>query len=197
MYPEVADMAELLRKIDRAIHKVLLIIADIALVAMVLILSYTVLLRYVFNTGLAWAEEVPRLLVTVFVFLACAMGVRDRVHITVNMLYNRFAPGGKGRLAFEVFGDICVLLCGIFMFYTGGDRVLRMMSMPGILPMTGLPNWVQYAAVPIGGAVIIFDSILALTGINHRDSTLHAEQDIDYADQVIHREKQHIEEVKN
>ena len=141
--------------------------------------------------------EVPRLLVTVFVFLACAMGVRDRVHITVNMLYNRFAPGGKGRLTFEIFGDICVLLCGIFMFYTGGDRVLRMMSMPGILPMTGLPNWVQYAAVPIGGAVIVFDSILALTGINHRDSTLHAEQDIDYADQVIHREKQQIEEVKS
>ncbi len=190
-------MAEILRKIDRAIHKVLLIVAEVALVAMVLILSYTVLLRYVFNTGLAWAEEVPRLLVTVFVFLACAIGVRDRVHISVNMLYNRFAPGGKARLVFEIFGDICVLLCGIFMLYTGGDRVLRMMSMPGVLPMTGLPNWVQYVAVPIGGAVIVFDSLLALFGINSRDSTLHADQDIDYQDQLIHREKLNAEEGAN
>ena len=181
-------MAEILRTVDRIIHKILTIIADISLVAMVLILTYTVVLRYVFNTGLAWAEEVPRLLVTIFVFLAAAMGVRDHAHITVNILYHRFAPGGTGRKVFEIFGDLCVLLCGIFMFYIGGNRVLRMMSMPGVLPMTGLPNWVQYVSVPIAGVVIIFDSILFLTGVISRSSTLHAEQDIDYADQVLHDE---------
>ena len=39
-------MAEVLRKIDRAIHKVLLFVANISLVAMVLILTYTVVLRW-------------------------------------------------------------------------------------------------------------------------------------------------------
>jgi TRAP-type C4-dicarboxylate transport system permease small subunit len=90
-------LAEILRKIDRAVHKILLVIAQVSLIAMVLILTYTVILRYVFNTGLSWAEEVPRLLVTVFVFLACAMGVRDHLHISVNVVYNRFKKDGRMR----------------------------------------------------------------------------------------------------
>lgn len=186
-------MAEMLRKIDRGIHRVLLIIADISLVAMVLILTYTVVLRYVFNTGVAWAEEVPRLLVTVFVFMACAMGVRDRAHITVNLVYNRFEPGGKMRAFLEYLGDFVVLLCGLFMLLVGGQRVLRMLSLPGTLPMTGWPNWVQYASVPIAGFVMVFDSILFLTGIIKHDDHLYTEAEIDYADLLI-QERKHLKE---
>lgn len=183
-------MAELLRKIDRWMHRALLIVADLSLVAMVCILAYTVVLRYVFNTGLAWAEEVPRLLVTVFVFLACAMGVRDHVHMTVNIIYNRFKKDGAWRKGFEIFGDVCVLLCGLFMFFIGGQRVLRMMSMPGILPMTGLPNWIQYIAVPIGGIYIVFDCLLFIFGVIGQHDTLYADQDIDYQDLMIQENKQ-------
>ncbi len=191
---EVSRVAEILRKIDRAIHRVLLIVADISLVAMVLILTYTVLLRYVFNTGVAWAEEVPRLLVTVFVFLACAMGVRDHMHITVNIIYNRFRKDGAGRRALEILGEVVMLLCGLFMLIIGGQRVLRMMNMPGILPMTGLPNWVQYAAVPIAGAVIVFDCILFLTGVLKAGDLIYSEPEIDYVDQVIQERKEHLKE---
>ncbi|MGI6672175.1 MAG: TRAP transporter small permease [Christensenellales bacterium] len=187
-------MAEILRKIDRAIHKVLLIVADVSLVAMVLILTYTVVLRYVFNTGVAWAEEVPRLLVTVFVFLSCAMGVRDHMHITVNIVYNRLRKGGIGRRALEKLGEVSMLLCGVFMFFIGGQRVLRMMKMPGILPMTGLPNWVQYVAVPIAGAVIVYDCILFLTGVLKPGDWLYSEPEIDYVDMVIQERKEHMKE---
>jgi len=188
-------VAEVLRKIDRAIHKVLLFVANISLVAMVLILTYTVVLRYVFNTGLAWAEEVPRLMVTVFVFLSCAIGVRDHLHMTVNVVYNFLPKGGRGRWALEKLGEVCMLLCGVFMFYTGGHRVLRMMKMPGVLPMTGLPNWVQYVAVPIAGAVIIYDCILFLTGVLKPGDLLYGEPEVDYVDQIIQeRKEQHLKE---
>ncbi len=177
-------MADILRKIDRAIHKVLLVIAEIALILMVLILTYTVVLRYVFNTGFAWAEEVPRLLVTVFVFLACAMGVRDHIHITVNVVYSRFRKNGRMRKALEILGDLVVLICGAFMFYYGGQRVLRMMGMSGVMPMTGLPNWVQYVSVPLAGLVIIFDSLLFFTGVIKPGDLMHSEPETDFALQV-------------
>ena len=35
-----------------------------------------------FQHGLSWAEEVPRLLVTVFAFIACAIGVRDHIGVS-------------------------------------------------------------------------------------------------------------------
>lgn len=179
-------MAGMLRRIDRGIHKVLLVIAEVSLVAMVLILTYTVVLRYVFKTGLAWAEEVPRLMVTVFVFFACAMGVRDHVHIAVNIIYNRFKKNGAWRKAFELFGDFCVLLCGLFMLIVGAQRVLKMIPLPGILPMTGLPNWVQYISVPVAGAVMVYDCVLFLTGVLKRDDLIYSEAEEDYAGQVQH-----------
>ena len=183
-------MAETLRSIDRVIHKVLLVIAQVSLIAMVLILTYTVVLRYVFNTGVAWAEEVPRLLVTVFVFLACAMGVRDHLHICVNVIYNRFRKDGKMRRALEVLGDVAVLACGLFMFISGGQRVIRMMSLSGVQPMTGLPNWVQYISVPIAGFIMVYDSILFLTGILPKGDHLFSEEDTDYTDRFIQEKRE-------
>ena len=73
----------------------------------------TVILRYFFNTGIGWAEEVPRLLVTLFTFLACAMGVRDKTHMCVGVIYNRFRKDGLGRRFLEVFAT-CACCCAAF-----------------------------------------------------------------------------------
>ncbi len=190
-------VGNVLRGIDRVIHRILLLIAQLSLIAMVLILTYTVVLRYVFNSGVAWAEEVPRLLVTVFVFIACAMGVRDHLHISVNVLYNRFAKGGVGRRAFEILGDLAVLGCGLFMFITGGDRVLRMMKLSGVQPMTGLPNWVQYVAVPIAGAVMVYDCVLFLTGVLKPEDLMFSEKEIDYQDEYMQEQKKLEQEAQD
>jgi TRAP-type transport system small permease protein len=177
---------EILRGINHSVHRFVLVIAIVCVAVMTLMVFYTVVLRYVFNTGFAWAEEVPCLLVTVFAFIACAMGVRDHMHVCVNLLYNRFRKNSKGRRAMEIFGDVMVLVCGIFLLYAGLDRVLNMMKFSGVMPMTGLPNWVQYATMPVAGFIICFDSILFLTGVLKADDLMYSEKEIDYADQVLH-----------
>ena len=80
-------------KANRAVHRVMLYVADVSLILMIAIVTLTVVLRYCFNTGLSWAEEVPRLLVTLFAFLACAMGVRDHMHVSVNVVCFRRVEG--------------------------------------------------------------------------------------------------------
>ena len=74
----------MLFRVNHMLHRVMLVIAQLSILAMIAIVTLTVVLRYCFNTGLSWAEEVPRLLVTVFAFLACAIGVRDHMHVAVN-----------------------------------------------------------------------------------------------------------------
>ena len=95
------NVRDTLRKVlvplNHFVHRIILIIAQISMLAMVAIVFLTVVLRYCFNTGLSWAEEVPRLLVTVFAFIACAIGVRDHMHVAVNAVYNLFPVNGKGR----------------------------------------------------------------------------------------------------
>lgn len=175
-------MAKALRTVNRWTHRVFLLIGEVSLGAMIVVVTMTVILRYFFNTGIGWAEEVPRLLVTLFTFLACAMGVRDKTHMCVGVVYNRFRKDGFGRRFLEVFADVCVLVCGLFMLYFGGLRCLKMMGVAGTLPMTGLKTWWQFLPIPLAGFLITFDSLLYLTGVLKPGDTLFAEPDKDAAE---------------
>lgn len=179
---------EALRKVlvplNHFVHKIVLLIAQISIMAMVVIVTLTVVLRYCFNTGLSWAEEVPRLLVTVFAFIACAIGVRDHMHVAVNAVYNMFPVDGKMRKFMTVLTDVVVLACGLFMLISGGQRTMKLFSLPGTLPITGISTAWQYLPIPVAGFVMTFDSILFLLGIVDRHDLLYSEEEVDYTDQA-------------
>ena len=141
-------LRKVLVPLNHFVHRIVLLIAQISMMAMVAIVTLTVVLRYCFNTGLSWAEEVPRLLVTLFAFIACAIGVRDHLHVAVNAVYNQLPVGGKARKALDVLTDVVVLLCGLFMLYTGGARTMKLFSMPGTLPMTDVGALAKPPAAP-------------------------------------------------
>lgn len=169
-----------LRVTDRWIHMIILWIAQAALAIMVVLVILTVILRYVFNTGIGWAEEVPRLLVTLFAFLACAIGVRDHMHISVNLLFNACKEGGKARTFLIYFTDVCILCCSVFLLVFGSAYTKRLFRLPGTLPMTGWPTFIQYLPAPLAGFVMTFDSLLFLSGVLKRDDLLYSEQELDY-----------------
>ena len=64
-----SPICQLLVKIDRILHNVMLFFSQLALIAMIIIVTMTVVMRYCFNTGISWAEEVPRLLILVFALI--------------------------------------------------------------------------------------------------------------------------------
>lgn len=199
LLPNVADykglhlIPELLRTLDYWIHKLILHIAQVALALMVVLVLITVILRYVFNTGIGWAEEVPRLLVTLFAFLACAIGVRDHMHISVNILYNSFKEGSAVRKAMVVFTDVCILLCGLFLLIYGWQYTKRLISLPGTLPMTGWPTFIQYIPAPLAGFVMTLDSLLFLTGTLDREELLYSEKEVDYTE-IIKQQRENVQE---
>lgn len=175
-------MAGFLLTLNHILHRVMLFVAQVSILAMIAIVTLTVILRYCFNTGLSWAEEVPRLLVTVFAFIACAIGVRDHMHVAVNAIYNRFPVGGNARRVMDVAVDVVTLLCGLFMLVSGGQRTMKLFSLPGSLPITGISTAWQYLPIPVAGFVMTFDSLLFLLGIVPRDDLLYSEPEIDFTD---------------
>ena len=170
--------------LDHLLHKVMLVIAQISILAMIVIVTLTVVLRYCFNTGLSWAEEVPRLLVTVFAFMSCAIGVRDHMHVAVDAIYNRFPKGGKARKAMLILADVCVLLCGLFMLVSGYQRTAKLFSLPGVMPITGISVAWQYLPIPVAGFIMVVDSILFLTGVLDPNDLLYSEPEIDFTDEA-------------
>lgn len=176
------SLRKVLVPLDHIVHRIVLLLAQVSMLAMVVIVTLTVVLRYCFNTGLSWAEEVPRLLVTVFSFVACSVGVRDHMHVSVNAVYNQFPLNGKARKFMDVLTDVAFLLCGLFMLLSGWDRTYKLFNMPGSLPITGISTGWQYLPIPVAGFVMTLDSILFLTGILKRDDLLYSEKEIDYTD---------------
>ncbi len=172
--------AKIIIRFNHILHRIVLLIAQISILAMIAIVTLTVILRYCFNTGLSWAEEVPRLLVTIFAFMATAIGVRDHMHVAVNAIYNRFKIGGKARLIMDLIADIAVLACGIFMLYAGWDRTWRLFHLTGKMPITGINTAWQYLPIPVAGLVITLDSLLFLTGILEPDDLVYSQKEIDY-----------------
>lgn len=181
--------AQVLRTIDTFVHRILLVLAQIALAAMIAIVSATVYYRYVLNTGIIWAEEVPRTLVALFAFIACAMGVRDQLHIGISVIYNRFPKGGKARKVLDLVGYTATLFAGCVMFYYGWNLCAQLGRFT--MPATGWPRWVQYISMPISGAIIAYDSLLYILGVINEDDRLYSEKEVEY--QVLHVKKDKVQ----
>ena len=62
----MSQFGHILQTIDRFLHRILLVVAQLALIGMTTIVCVTVFYRYVLNSGIIWAEEVPRLLDSVY-----------------------------------------------------------------------------------------------------------------------------------
>ena len=69
-YPNGVPFKAYVILVNHWCHRVILTLAQIALVIMLCTVFMNVVLRFCFNSGITWAEEIPRLLVMLFTFLA-------------------------------------------------------------------------------------------------------------------------------
>jgi TRAP-type transport system small permease protein len=179
------QFAGILRAIDTFVHRILLVIAQVALFGMIAIVCVTVFCRYVLNTGIIWAEEVPRTLVALFAFIACAMGVRDHLHISVGFFYRRFKVGGAGRRFLDAVFNLSTFASGAIMAVYGWNLCVQLHRFT--MAATGMPRSVQYISMPIAGTIIMYDSLLFLFGVLKEDDLLFSEKEEEL--EVIHVRK--------
>jgi TRAP-type C4-dicarboxylate transport system permease small subunit len=122
------------------------------LLAMTLIVFYQVVLRYVFNRSPSWAEEIAIVLMIWFGVLGIPIGLKLKIHIGVQFIYNRFPVRFKwvlSRLTFSLIG-----IFGIIMLVFGTQLVGY--GMLSTLPATKLPSAVEYVVFPISGLMVIY-----------------------------------------
>ena len=180
-------LAKILHGIDTVIHRIMLYVAEIALLVMVCIVTANVFVRLFIPSmgGFAWIEEVAFILIGLFTFLACSMGVRDRFHIGIAILYNRFGVGSTGRRVLDIVSKLATFAVGATLFSFG----IQLCQKLGRFTMTntGWPRWTQHMGMPFGGAVIMYDSQLQLFGIVKDNNLLYSEPEVEY--EVEHEKK--------
>jgi TRAP-type C4-dicarboxylate transport system permease small subunit len=146
----VPDMKVFKKYLDKVFNWAL-VLAMILLVAMVIIVFMNVVLRYGFNSGIRWAEEVSLVIVIWFTFIAMALGVKENLHINITILPKKLPRIFNDSL--NLIKYILEISIGIILLYFGWGVTLN--AGRSKLPATGMSNAVNYVIVPIAALFII------------------------------------------
>jgi TRAP-type C4-dicarboxylate transport system permease small subunit len=125
-------------------------IAALSLAAMVVVVSIQVVMRYFFHNTPGWTEEMARQFMILFVFIAMALGVRDKLHIALTIIVDRGLT--KIKLPLEILAKFLILIMGIMMSINMGPYFTRLRY--NRLPGTGIPVGWQYVFPTLVGILI-------------------------------------------
>ncbi|MFN3550044.1 MAG: TRAP transporter small permease [Mesorhizobium sp.] len=143
----LAGVATLLGLLSRAA----LWVAGIGLVAMTAFVAWQVYCRYVLNDSPSWTEPGAVLIMSWFIFLGAAVGVRENFHLGFDVLLYVLPKGGKRVL--RMISDIVILTFGIGMVWYGSQLVS--LTWNTTLPSLGITGAHDYFPVVGGGLLIV------------------------------------------
>jgi C4-dicarboxylate transporter DctQ subunit len=118
-----------------------------------LIIFVNVIMRYAFNSGLYWAEELVRYIVIYIVFIGTSIAVSRKAHINVD-LYMNLKKKWK-RDAFDFFNDLASICFSLFMLVVGIAIIIDQKDMGQTSTALEIPMYLVYLAMPIGGGLML------------------------------------------
>ena len=146
-----------------------------------------VLLRYAFNSGLTWAEELSRFLFVWLVFLGAIGALKDNKHLGFTSLVQKL-PKNMKKLVF-ILSNGLVLYCIWAVFE--GSLEMTMMTTHTLSPATGIPLSYMYGIgiiMGIGMFAIVFVNLYRALFVKGAIDTLvvlrESEDERDFAAEV-------------
>ena len=151
---------ELRRKGSRLLFKALEWFAMLCMVAMTIIVFIDVILRYIFRQGFPWTQEVATLMLVWFSLIGMAIGVLEKIHISIEMFTAKLPS--KAIRVLESIDHILIAVFGGTMVYFG--LVIMNATRLSTMPATKLPSAVLYVILPLSGLLVLLNAILVAAG---------------------------------
>ncbi|WP_158014377.1 TRAP transporter small permease [Thauera phenolivorans] len=136
-------------------------LAALGLLTSLGLISYSVAMRYLFNSPVVWVDDVIGFVLVAIVMLAAGDALRKGEHIGVDFLTARLQ--GRIRKIAAVWSMIAVLVTAGFLVVDGWNtasfaKTLGLMSHGQV----EIPMYLLQMLMPIGGALLFLAAILAL-----------------------------------
>jgi TRAP-type transport system small permease protein len=145
----------------------------LCLAVMVVFVFTNVVLRYIFNSGIATSEELSRWLLVWLTFLGAIVALREHAHLGVDTLIRALPP--RGRL-------ICFVLSYVLMLYADGLLLLgswkqAVLTYGDSAPASGISVGLFFYASGImfgvsAAVILLYDLARALTGAASGDELI-------------------------
>ena len=175
---------------DRILSRVEDTLAVGSLAAAAAITIFSVILRYVFNEGIFWAQEAVIYLIIFSTFVGAVVTLRHDEHVNVDILPSLL--GERGKWFFALLGSgMTLLYCAIIGGYSW-LLITEPAAQSTTTPALDLPLWFVELALPIGLTLMFVRSLeIIYRTARGRTTFPEAERDelIGYAEEVNQEEE--------
>jgi C4-dicarboxylate transporter DctQ subunit len=137
-------------------------------------------LRYVFLSPIAWAEEFSLYLLVWIVFIGASVAIRTRGHVAIDLVPRALSPVNRRRLALLV-GTLVLIFLAVFFYYSAA-HTLRTAASGQVTPIMLAPMWLTYLAMPVGSALMFLRTAQFLWGVARGQPDVEARLLVDLQD---------------
>jgi TRAP-type C4-dicarboxylate transport system permease small subunit len=132
------------------LNRTALYLAGFGIVLMTLIIGWQVFGRYVLNDTPSWSEPLSLHLMSWFILLGAAVGVRESVHLGLDLVHHVVSPAIQKLMDQISLG--LITLFGIAMAYYA--VLLAAGTWSARIPVLGWPGGVDFIPMIVGGVLI-------------------------------------------
>ncbi|MBB4479322.1 TRAP transporter small permease [Rhizobium etli] len=130
-------------------------LAGTGLILMTVFVAWQVFCRYVLNDSPSWTEPGSVMLMSWFIFLGAAVGIRENNHLGFDVLLYVLPKSGKRVL--RMISDVVILAFGAGMIWYGG--ALMSLTWNTTLPSLGISGAFDYLPLAGGGVLAVIFSL--------------------------------------
>jgi len=146
-----------MRRVLHWIEQILNIMIALCIAGMTILIFTNVILRYIFHSGITWAEEMSRFMFIWMVFLGSILVLKEGTHIGVDMLVRRVPENLRKLLLF--IGNLIILAIAFIVLKGSWD--MTMDSLNSKAPATGISLAFMYVV-----GVIMSVGMILIGGVN-------------------------------
>ena len=134
------------------IEKIQFYAAGLALLAITLVMLYTVAMRYFFSRAPLWGEDVPRVIFVWLTLLSAGIAIRLGLNIRVTSFVERMPPELRRWTDVTMNLNVLAMLAVFFWF---SFPIIRL-GLRGTMLSTGWSEAMMSLPLPIGAAIMFF-----------------------------------------
>ena len=133
----------------------------LCVIAMMLVVTYEVISRYLLNSPTTWSDEIASYLLIAIVFLGLAQNLRLGDHIRIDIITEKVSP--RVRIWLELFAHVVGLVFSVLLFMGIWIRFSNFW-MRNTLSDSPLmtPLWIPMVPVLLGTAIFILAMLAGL-----------------------------------
>jgi len=145
-----------LNMLYKVLIKILKVIAITTIAAMVIVVFYSVISRFILNTSIAWAEEISRFLMAWMTLTGSIVAYEENKHMSFDSLVKSMPP--VFYYAITLFGYALVFCLLINM--TKGGYIYARNQWNWTSPATHAPYGLVYSIAPISMSIMALQSAI-------------------------------------